>query len=172
MRVSYDSGRIVLGNDRVELREQLPPEAARIADGLPTDLRWVDEAPGEGTVVAAAMVVKAVAAGVYVPGWGSFTILRAGDGTAVGGIGFHGAPHEGLVEIGYDLSVSARGAGWATDAVRLLATWALGQPGVRTVVATTEPENLPSQAVLSRAGFRHVLDQDGVRRYELTPEAV
>jgi RimJ/RimL family protein N-acetyltransferase len=167
MVVSYDGGRVVLSGERVELREQLPPEAARIADGFPTDLRWIDEVPCEGTVVAAAMIVKAVTAGLYVPGWGVFTILRTGDGTAVGGIGFHGPPHEGRVEIGYDLSASARGAGLATDAVRLLSAWALGQPGVRTVLATTEQSNAPSQAVLTRAGFGRAADQDGIRVYEL-----
>jgi RimJ/RimL family protein N-acetyltransferase len=168
MRVSYEGGRVVLGDGRVELREQLPPEAARIADGLPADLRWVDDVPCEGTVVAARMVVTAFNSGRYVPGWGAFTILRAADGVAVGGIGFHGPPSEGLVEIGYDLSVSARGAGLATDAVRLLSAWALGQPGVRAVVATTEHANLPSQAVLSRAGFSRVAEHDGMLLYELT----
>lgn len=167
MVVSYDGGRVVLHDGRVELREQLPPEAARIADGLSTDLRWIDETPCEGTVVAAGLIVQAFTVGLYVPGWGVFTILRHQDGVALGGIGFHGPPRDGKVEIGYDLSVSARGAGWATDAVRLLSAWALGQPGVRTVVATTEPFNTPSQAVLARAGFTRIEDRDGMRLYEL-----
>ena len=167
MVVSYDGGRVVLRDGRVELREQLPPEAARIADRVATDLRWVDGAPCEGTVVAATMIVHAFTIGRYVPGWGVFTILRAADRTALGGIGFHGPPHDGTVEIGYDLSVSARGRGWATDAVRLLSAWALGQPGVRAVTAATEPANTASQAVLARAGFVPVPDRDGMRLYEL-----
>ncbi|MDI5961867.1 GNAT family N-acetyltransferase [Streptantibioticus silvisoli] len=167
MEVSYDGGRVVLRGDRVELREQLPPEAARIADGAATDLRWIDGTPCDGTVVAASMVVKAFTTGLYVPGWGVFTIVRAADGLAVGGIGFHGPPREEAVEIGYDLSVTARGAGLATEAVRLLSAWALGQPDVRTVVATTEPGNAPSQAVLNRAGFTRVSDVDGMRVFTL-----
>lgn len=167
MVVSYDGGRVVLRDGRVELREQLPPEAARIADGRSADLRWIDGAPCEGTTVAAGMVVKAFTVGLYVPGWGVFTIVRAEDGVALGGIGFHGPPANGAVEVGYDLSRSARGAGWATDSVRLLSAWALGQPGVRTVLATTEPANSPSQAVLARAGFTRVEDRDGMWAYEL-----
>lgn len=168
MLVSYDGGRVVLREGRVELREQLPPEAARITDGRSTGLRWVDGIPCEGTVVAAGMVVKAYAAGTYVPGWGAYTVVRAEDGAAVGGIGFHGAPSAGAVEIGYDLSVSARGAGLATEAVRLLSAWALGQPDVRTVLAATEPGNRASQAVLGRAGFARVADREGMFAYELT----
>ncbi len=165
MVVSYDGGRVVLRDGRVELREQLPPEAARIADGLSTDLRWIDETPCEGTVIAASMIVKAFTAGLYVPGWSVFTILRTEDDTAIGGIGFHGAPRDGVVELGYDLSVSARGAGWATDAVRLLSAWALGQADVHTVVATTEPSNSPSQAVLARAGFSWAGSREGMRLF-------
>lgn len=172
MLASYDGGRVVLRHGRVELREQLPPEAAQIADGHPTHLRWIDGAPGEGTLVAAAMVVKAFVAGRYVPGWGVFTILRAEDGVAIGGIGFHGPPTDGTVEVGYDLAVSARGAGWATDAVRLLAAWALGQPEVHTVRATTEPSNAASQAVLTRAGFARVADRQGMWAYHLSEAAL
>lgn len=172
MLVSYDGGRVVLRDGRVELREQLPPEAARIADGQSADLRWIDGTPCEGTRVAAALVVRAFTAGLYVPGWGMFSILRAQDRTAIGGIGFHGAPRDGAVEVGYDLSVSARGAGWATAAVRLLSAWALGQPGVAKVLASTEPANSPSQAVLARAGFTRVADRDGTWAYELLPPGV
>ncbi len=71
------------------------------------------------------------------------------------------------MEIGYDLSPSARGAGWATDAARLLAGWAAAHPEVRTVCALTEPENVPSQRVLVRAGFRFVGERDGMRAYEI-----
>lgn len=168
MKASYDGGRVVLRDGRVELREQLPPEAAQIADGQPADLRWVGGSPCAGTMIAARMVVKAFIEGLYVPGWGTFTILRSQDGLAVGGIGFHGPPASGAVEIGYDLATSARGAGCATHAVRLLSAWALGQPGVHTVRASTEPANAPSQAVLTRAGFTRVQDREGMCTFELT----
>lgn len=70
------------------------------------------------------------------------------------------------MEIGYDLSPSARGTGWATEAARLLTSWAAYQPGVRTVYALTEPENVPSQRVLERAGFRFTGEREGLRAYE------
>ncbi|MEU1629327.1 GNAT family protein [Streptomyces sp. NPDC020096] len=168
LSTSYDGGRLVLRDGRVALREFAPEEAARIADGEPDGLRWVDGTPGEGTVVAATMAAKASAAGQYRPHWGVFAILRAEDSVAVGGMGFHGPPEDGAVEVGYDLSVSGRGAGWATDALRLLTRWALEQPGVHTVVAATEPFNRPSQRVLERVGFIRVEDREGLWVFELT----
>ncbi|MGW3271322.1 GNAT family N-acetyltransferase, partial [Streptomyces kronopolitis] len=99
--------------------------------------------------------------------WGVFVLTDAATGTALGSIGFHGPPDdEGFVEIGYDLSPSARGAGWATEAVRLLAGWATARPEVRTVCALTEPENVASQRVLERAGFRFAEEREGLRAYE------
>lgn len=87
---------------------------------------------------------------------------------ALGGIGFHGPPSpDGVAEIGYDLVPGARGQGWATDAARLISRWALTRPEVRTVLATTDPDNLPSQRVLERAGFTRVADRDGMHAYEL-----
>lgn len=167
LRTSHDAGRLVLAQGRVTLREQLPADCALLADSKPADLVWIDGVPGEGTVAAAGMTVAADAAGVFQPGWGVFAIQRSEDGVAVGGIGFHGPPADGVAEIGYDLSVSARGAGWATEAVLVLARWAFDRPGVQRLLATTDPDNLPSQRVLERAGFTRVADQGELRAFEL-----
>ncbi|MEW2516960.1 GNAT family N-acetyltransferase [Actinacidiphila alni] len=168
LHASHDGGRLVLTQGRLTLREQLPEDAALLGDGKPAGLVWIDGVPGDGTVRAASMTVAAAAAGVYRPGWGVFAIQRSEDLVAVGGAGFHGPPDSGAVEIGYDLSESARGAGWATDAARALSQWALGQPGVLVVLATTEPDNRPSQAVLERVGFVRVADRGELWAYELT----
>jgi RimJ/RimL family protein N-acetyltransferase len=168
LHASHDGGRLVLAQGRLTLREQLPEDAALLADGKPAALSWIDGVPGEGTVGAASMTVAAAKAGVYRSGWGIFAVIRSEDGTAVGGAGFHGPPDRGAVEIGYDLSESARGCGWATDAARALCQWALAQPGVLMVLATTEHGNRPSQAVLERVGFERVADRGDLWAYELT----
>ncbi|SHN23842.1 GNAT family N-acetyltransferase [Actinacidiphila paucisporea] len=167
LHASLDGGRLVLTQGRLTLREQLPQDAAQLADGKPAGLTWIDGVPGEGTIGAASMTVAAAAAGLYRPGWGLFAIQRTVDGTAVGGAGFHGPPDGGSVEIGYDLSASGRGAGWATDAARALCQWALSQPEVDLVRATTEPGNAPSQAVLARIGFQQTADRGDLWAYEL-----
>jgi RimJ/RimL family protein N-acetyltransferase len=167
LHASHDGGRLVLTQGRLTLREQLPEDAALLADGKTAGLVWVDGVPGEGTVGAASMTVAAAAAGVYRPGWGVFAVQRSEDLVALGGAGFHGPPDGGAVEIGYDLSESARGQGWATDAARVLCQWALAQPGVLVVLATTEPANRPSQAVLERVGFARVANRGELWAYEL-----
>ncbi|MBM9509571.1 GNAT family N-acetyltransferase [Actinacidiphila acididurans] len=168
LHASHDEGRLVLTQGRLTLREQLPQEAALLAEGKPGSLTWIDGVPGEGTMGAASMTVAAARAGAYRPGWGLFAIMRTEDATAVGGVGFHGPPLRGAVEIGYDLTESGRGAGWATDAARALCQWALGQPEVLVVLATTEPGNRASQAVLGRVGFGRVADRGDLWAYELT----
>jgi RimJ/RimL family protein N-acetyltransferase len=168
LHASHDGGRLVLTQGRLTLREQLPAEAALLADGKPGALTWIDGVPGEGTMSAASMTVAAAGAGVYRPGWGLFAIQRTEDLIAMGGVGFHGPPDCGAVEIGYDLSESGRGAGWATDAARALCQWSLGQPEVVVVLATTEPGNRASQAVLERVGFERVANRGELWSYELT----
>lgn len=158
---------LTLTAGRVALRALLPATAARVADGEAAGFDWIDGAPAGTTSGAAGIAVRAAAAGPCRPGWGVFVLTDAVTGTALGSIGFHGPPDdEGFVEIGYDLSPSARGAGWATEAVRLLTGWAAARPEVRTVCALTEPENTPSQRVLERAGFRFVGEREGLRAYE------
>ncbi|MGX1760584.1 GNAT family N-acetyltransferase, partial [Streptomyces lydicus] len=133
---------------------------------------WIDGTPAAATSGGAGIAVRAAAAGHYRPGWGVFVLTDAVSGTALGSIGFHGSPDaEGSVEIGYDLSPSARGAGWATDAARLLAGWAAARPEVRTVCALTEPENVPSRRVLERAGFRFSGEREGLCAYEIDGSA-
>lgn len=77
------------------------------------------------------------------------------DGTVIGGIGFKGLPDQrGSVEIGYEIRPLYRRCGYAVEAVSALTAWTLTQPGVKRVTAQTEPENLISQRVLARCGFR------------------
>ncbi|MEU5212872.1 GNAT family N-acetyltransferase [Streptomyces sp. NPDC020742] len=161
-----------IADGRVALRALLPSVAARVADGEPAGFDWIDGTPSETTSDGAGIAVRAAAAGSYRPGWGVFVLAEAATGRALGSIGFHGPPDDtGFVEIGYDLSPSARGAGWATEAARLLVGWTAGHPAVRTVCALTEPENVPSQRVLQRAGFRFTGERDGLCAYEFDAPA-
>lgn len=80
-------------------------------------------------------------------------VRRAADGLAVGGIGFFGPPDdEGRVELGYGLVPAARGAGLATDAMRVALTLAT-QAGAAVAVADAEVGNLASRRVLAATGF-------------------
>jgi RimJ/RimL family protein N-acetyltransferase len=60
----------------------------------------------------------------------------------------------GTVEIGYWLIPRARGRGFGSRAVGLLARWAVTDALLARVEALVVPENIASQRVLEKAGFR------------------
>ncbi|WP_418960960.1 GNAT family N-acetyltransferase [Streptomyces tritici] len=153
-----------LRGERVALCEISPRVADDLVAGGTGGFAWAGGVPGEGTRAAAGQVVKARDKGVFRPGWGPYAIVRVADGLALGGAGFHGEPEaDGAVEIGYDLVDSARGQGYATEAVRVLADWALRRPEVTSLRARVDEDNDPSRRVLVRAGFV----ETGTISYEL-----
>jgi RimJ/RimL family protein N-acetyltransferase len=157
---------LVIPAERFTLTGVRPAAARDLRLGGDGGFEWIEGGPYEGTREASGFLVKAYEAGVHRPEFGVFALVRHEDGRAIGGIGFHGAPdEEGRVEIGYDLVEGARGQGYATEAVRTLTEWALARDDVDTVIATIEGANLPSQRVVSRAGFtRATLEEERTAR--------
>ncbi|MFE0174139.1 GNAT family N-acetyltransferase [Streptomyces sp. NPDC059002] len=152
----------------VTLHEVTPAVAADLAAGGTGGFTWIEGGPYDGTRTAAGMVAKAYAGGVYRPDWGMHVLVRADDGIAVGGMGFHGPPDdEGCVEVGYDLAVAARGNGYATEALRSLSQWALDHPDVTSLLARVDPTNTPSHAVLTRTGYTRLPDRAPTHAYGL-----
>ncbi len=64
------------------------------------------------------------------------------------------ARQPGTVEIGYWLIPRARGRGFGSRAVGLLARWAVSEAPLARVEALVVPDNIASQRVLEKAGFR------------------
>lgn len=149
--------------------EGLTPAAARdLSNGGDGGWEWVGSRPADGTRVGAGLLFKQYEDGVFHPRWSMYALVRREDDRAVGAMGFHGVPDgAGRVEIGYDLVVGARGNGYATEALRALSAWALAQNGVRTVVAVIARENVPSQNVVTRAGFTRAAEDGAEYVYEL-----
>ncbi|MCC7261615.1 MAG: GNAT family N-acetyltransferase [Candidatus Latescibacteria bacterium] len=116
--------------------ENWPPES--LLDALPLFLAGLETGPDR-------------------VGWFSWYGLAAGNDAGsrmlVSSGGFSGLPHEGTVELWYSVLPQFQGMGYATEMVIGLTTWAMGQSGVRRVVAETEWENPASVRVLSKAGF-------------------
>ncbi|MDG4858482.1 GNAT family protein [Streptomyces sp. T-3] len=158
---------LALPTARLTLTEITPDRATNLSLGGPGGFSWIEGGPEEGTRIGAGHAAKAAAEGTYVPGWGAYALVRVEDGRAVGAMGFHGPPLAGRVEIGYDVVASARRQGYATEALRALAAWALTSPEVEVVFARTEPGNLASQGVLDRAGFTRVAETAEGPRYEI-----
>ena len=58
--------------------------------------------------------------------------------------------------MGYSIYPAFEGQGYATEAARALAGWALDQPGVTCVRATIPPRHAPSLRVVEKLGMRQV----------------
>lgn len=88
--------------------------------------------------------------------WGDrLMITREGnERLVIGSIVFHGRPGEtGVAEVGYGVEESWQGKGVATEGTRAAVEWALAQPGVRVVAATTPPWHTASIRVLEKSGL-------------------
>ncbi|SBT52278.1 GNAT family N-acetyltransferase [Micromonospora auratinigra] len=99
-----------------------------------------------------------------------FLVLDAATGAPAGGCMLvYDEPGTGQGMVGYSMLPEARGRGLATRAVALVADWAFGI-GLARLWAGTRPENVGSQRVLEKVGFRRegllrgrLPDVDGAR---------
>jgi RimJ/RimL family protein N-acetyltransferase len=90
--------------------------------------------------------------------WGDrLMITRADDPTAlrvvVGSVIFHGMPADGEAEVGYGVEERWQRQGYASEGTRACVDWALAQPGIQRVTATTPPWHRASVRVLEKCGF-------------------
>jgi len=155
-----------IGTDRLTLHAIDVTEGERIVAGTagPAD-NWASDFPFEGDVGAVAAFLRATAARGEQRPFGCYRITRRADGQAIGGIGFKAPPVDGVVEIGYGLVPSARGHGFAAEAVVAVLALATDHH-VSRVIADTTADNIASQRTLVRAGFRFVRTDGELRFYE------
>jgi Acetyltransferases, including N-acetylases of ribosomal proteins len=87
-----------------------------------------------------------------------FLIVLKETDCVIGSVDFKYVPREGVTEVGYGLNPAYEGRGYMTEA--LTAFLALGKSlGIRTVLADTRPDNVRSQNVLKRCGFRFLREE-------------
>ncbi|MEV6955846.1 GNAT family protein [Streptomyces sp. NPDC051183] len=152
--------------ERLTLCEISAASAADLHAGGTGGFAWTEDGPADGTRIGAGMAARTREEGRYLPGWGPYALVRTSDRRAIGGMGFHAAPDaEGGAEIGYDLVPSARGRGYATEALKALTDWAFAHPGLTELRANVAEGNAASHGVVRRAGFEQVGADDGQIRY-------
>lgn len=127
---------------------------------------WADDFPFDGDVRGVEAFLRDTAARGDQRPFGHYRITRLAGGRAVGGVGFKGKPDGGSVGIGYGLSESARGHGYAAEAVAAVLTVAADH-GLTKVVADTTHDNIASLRTLTRAGFRLVRADNELNFYEV-----
>lgn len=87
--------------------------------------------------------------------WGDRVMIpRSGPRRVLGSVVFHGAPDDdGSVEVAYGVEQDSQQLGFATEGTLASVEWALAQPGVRVVRATTPTWHTSSRRVLEKCGF-------------------
>ncbi|WP_406511333.1 GNAT family N-acetyltransferase [Streptomyces sp. NBC_00161] len=148
-----------LTTERLCLRTWTASEAraVRHSEGSVRRADWAEDFPSEGDSVIAGLLDDNPA---RLGSFGHRLIIERDTGIVVGSIGLFWPPSEGVLELGYGVVASRRGRGYATEATRALAAFALTAPGVHTVTAGVELSNPASVRVLEKAGFE---------RYDTTP---
>ncbi|HXG77625.1 MAG TPA: GNAT family N-acetyltransferase, partial [Gaiellaceae bacterium] len=92
-----------------------------------------------------------------------FAVVCAGSGMLLGSIDLSVNAHFYRGHVGYWVAREARGRGVATDALRLLSRWALDELELQRLELVTDPDNVASQRVAKKVGFR----REGVLRAHL-----
>src|ERR1035437_4521168 len=124
-------------------------EARRIcAQAFGPNDSWAADYPFAGDLAAVGSFLRATEQHGEQRPFGYYQIVRAADRLAVGGVGFKGPPRGGSVEVGYGLAPSARGHGYAGEALTALLTVAANH-GVATVLADTTVQNVASPRTLA-----------------------
>ncbi|MCP2261914.1 Protein N-acetyltransferase, RimJ/RimL family [Streptoalloteichus tenebrarius] len=147
---SFSSSTTDLTTERLVLRTWPAGDVSAVLAGsrLP---HWAEDFPAEGDGVIAGFIAESPESlGEY----GQRQIIERASGLVVGSLGLFWPPRDGIVEIGYGVVASRRGKGYATEAARALAEFALRAPEVHTVRAGVELANPASVRVLEKAGFQ------------------
>ena len=138
----------VPGVARVELHPIGVDEARRILAGTPAPGdRWAPDYPVDELDVLRGFVEHPRGAP-----FGLYAIRGLDDGLLVGGIGFFGPPSDGVAELGFGLVESARGRGFAREALTAAIRVALSN-GATSVIADATVDNHASHATMRAAGM-------------------
>lgn len=129
--------------------------------------KWATDYPFAGDLVAVGSFLRSIEEQGEQRPFGYYQIIPVTFGLAVGGVGFKGPPHDGSIEVGYGLVPSARGRGYAAEALTALLAIAANH-GIATVIADTTGDNIASQRTLTRAGFTFVGAGNDLQRYEIS----
>ena len=95
-----------------------------------------------------------------------FGVADKATGRLIGHVGL--SPLFNGVEIGFGIATSVQGRGYAAEAVSRACAWGFEQFSISAILGVTDEENVASQRVLRRCGFRRkeekVMSFQGVER--------
>ena len=126
-------------------------EAAEAICEAPLPAAW----PGAALVASAfSYSLEAMRADPAIRLWGDTVLIARDPRRVVGSVVFHGRPTDGIAEVGYGIDDCEQRRGYATEGTRACVDWALGEPGITAVQATTFPWHVASLRVIERIGMK------------------
>ena len=90
-----------------------------------------------------------------------FLIVLKDNSHVIGSIDYKYVPRDGVTEVGYGLNPAYEGHGYMTEALGAFLRFGKEQ-GIRIVRADTRPDNIRSQNVLKRCGFRFLKKEENL----------
>jgi RimJ/RimL family protein N-acetyltransferase len=139
--MSLDAVEAVLEQDRDRAERAI---GARFPDAWPNDDLVARAFPTSLAAIRAAPDVRL---------WGDSLVLAKTEPRVLGSVVFKGRPDDGIAEVGYGIEEQSRGMGLATEATLACVEWALAQPGIVAVRATTFPWHAASLGVIRGLGM-------------------
>lgn len=104
-------------------------------------------------------------------GFTSWIFIEKSTKQVIGDGGYKGNPNaQGEIEIGYEIIKSKRQKGYATEAIEALLEWTLTQNEVKSIIAKCHYENIPSQNLLDKLGFKIIGEEDEMDLYQIKLE--
>ncbi|MEU5717062.1 GNAT family N-acetyltransferase [Streptomyces sp. NPDC020403] len=160
-----------LSTTRLILHPLTAAEAAAVEHGdekkPPAGAKWAPGYPTAGDRYGAHRFLETCEGIGGSQPFGPYEIRLRSNGLAIGGAGFHGRPDAaGQVTVGYGLVHSARGRGYASEALRALLAFARSQ-GVVSVKGDADLDNIGSHRVMASAGMRLVAVDDRLKHYRV-----
>ncbi len=147
-----------LATERLLLRQWKPADRARFAE-LNADPEVMRCFPAPLTPQASDELADRIEADIARRGWGLWALEERATGRFIGFTGLADATFDAsftpAVEIGWRLSRTAWGSGFATEAARAAAAFAFDDIGLDQIVSFTAEHNTRSRAVMRRLGMRH-----------------
>jgi len=86
-----------------------------------------------------------------------FAVCKKGSNEIIGMVGIGNKKEvDNEIEIAYFISENYAGKGYATESAKAVSKWALTSLKIDYLIAIVEPDNYPSQKVISNCGFQKI----------------
>jgi RimJ/RimL family protein N-acetyltransferase len=147
---------VALETERLVLRRSLPEDAEAIAayrsdPAVHATQGWSRTDADHVRAEIQEMLTRLPGA----DGWVQFSVVERDGGRLVGDVGLCPADDEpGVMKLGYTVAPAAQGRGYATEATRALADYAIGMLGAEVLRAYADADNVASRRVMEKVGMR------------------